>query len=135
MKEAYCSFEISKLLKEKRFDEPCFTYYNENGNFKRIGGGIFGNGIFPIRNETNFCFFGIAAPTHQAVVDWIEEKYKYFIIIYRNIDSIYGTYTYSYSILDKECKCVSPPITRDSEYPSKYDAVDAALMRVLENLI
>lgn len=23
----FCSYEISKLLKEKRFDEECFAYY------------------------------------------------------------------------------------------------------------
>ena len=27
IKEAYCSFEVAELLKEKGFNEPCYTCY------------------------------------------------------------------------------------------------------------
>ena len=29
IQEAYCSYEIAKLLKEKGFSEPCFYYYKD----------------------------------------------------------------------------------------------------------
>ena len=31
IKEAYCSFEVAKLLKEKGFDEVCDLYYPKEG--------------------------------------------------------------------------------------------------------
>ena len=31
-KERYCSSEVSKLLKKKGFDEPCYRWYDSNGD-------------------------------------------------------------------------------------------------------
>ena len=78
--EQYCSFETAKLLKEKGFDEPCHAYYEDNGTFRES------YSAHAIRNITNPCFFGIAAPTQQMVMRWLREAHKLHIIIqYGNV--------------------------------------------------
>ena len=66
MKEAYCSYEISKLLKEKGFDEECFGAYTEtNHNITMFTGLIknseYGNAMY-------------TAPTHQMAMAWLRER-------------------------------------------------------------
>lgn len=69
--EDYISFETAKLLKERRFDEPCWSYYCdlEICHYFRL-----------IQNITNPCAFGPAAPTLQMAVKWIQEIYNIIIV-------------------------------------------------------
>ena len=71
IKERYCSFEVSKLLKEKGFDEPCdhFYIFDRTTIYK---GTAFTN--TQIGNK----FYN--APTHQMACDWLREKGFYIEI-------------------------------------------------------
>lgn len=109
--EDYCSFEISKLLKEKGFDEPC-TELNKL---------CLRDGEKPVLKVT-----------HQKVMKWLREAHNLFIEISTSID-LNGKYHFSYTILDKECKYVRRLYTDfDWDYE---DAVEAALKYSLKNLI
>ena len=73
IKEAYCSYEVSKLLKEKGFDEECFGAYTEtNHNITMFTGLIknseYGNAMY-------------TAPTHQMACAWLREKHNILISI------------------------------------------------------
>lgn len=78
--EAYVSFEVAKLLKEKGFNEPCYGFYgwefDENDKeeiyFSRWTNSAHDN-HFP--DEYLMC----AAPTHQMAVRWLRETHKLFI--------------------------------------------------------
>lgn len=123
VKEAYCSHEVAKLLREKGFDVPC-------------------TGRYSIRSEefhldaTRLCnnggMFQVAAPTHQMAMGWLREIHLIFIEISVSVD-LNCDYHYSYSVLNKKCEYVR------KIYPSfnwSYEeAVEAALKYVLENLI
>ena len=37
IREAYCSFEVAKLLKEKGFNEPIRCWYDNYGDFHNEG--------------------------------------------------------------------------------------------------
>ena len=65
MKEAYCSYEVSKLLKEKGFDEYCDNYYDQSSDE-------------PQQLTLDEMYYSydefIKAPTHQMACAWLREK-------------------------------------------------------------
>ena len=71
IKEAYCSFEVSKLLKEKGFNERSYCYYYLNGEIRQaIADAPWNNGVMePIL---------ICAPTHQMAMAWLREEKNIF---------------------------------------------------------
>lgn len=84
--EDYCSFEISKLLKEKGFDEACYSYYmttktlhttfhnrvhvEEEPHFN--SGDL--NGMYDVDESSieDIC----SAPTHQKAMKWLREVHN-----------------------------------------------------------
>ena len=119
IQEAYCSFEVAKLLKEKGFNEHSAASYDLEG--KLLEGSAYWN-------KTPVWY---ASPTHQMAMKWLrevhhiainigwgeifEDQYKWWCIIL-NMDN--G------SILCEEIYCAS-----------YEEAVETALKYVLENLL
>ena len=66
VKEAYCSFGLAKLLKEKGFHEPCIATYNSTTkNFQ----------VEEIYEDWTIHWKDyISAPTHQMACAWIRKK-------------------------------------------------------------
>lgn len=119
IEEAYCSFEIAKLLKEKGFDEPCNHYY-ENNNLM-FSSSLKGRNSY----QTNTC----SAPTHQMAMAWLREMHYLWI----DIDQL-TNYKWAWSIWlmnDANFK-----MGETSQVTSNYkEAVEAALKYALENLV
>lgn len=137
IKERYCSFEISKLLREKGFDEPCGSTYDI-----AVSGGkpkfykydvlqFFPNGM---KNSDDKYGMVISAPTHQMAIDWLREKKNIFIIIephaYDYVNEKNKSYSCSLWIGDNYYQYIE---SRD--YPSYGEAVEAILKYVLEKII
>jgi len=79
MKEAYCSYEVSKLLKEKGFKEECYTFYeyNSKGFYREE------------RVSWNTSYSkDCAAPTHQMAMAWLRDK-GYHIYTFMRKDNIW----------------------------------------------
>lgn len=120
MNEAYVSFEVANLLKEKGFNERSSASYDSKGELQE------GYGYW---NKTPIWY---AAPTHQMACAWLREKGIYITIIYGDypankkvfwtpqIDSLEG---------------FDLPDSFYQEYDLYEDAVEAALKYCLENLI
>lgn len=109
IKEAYCSPEVTKLLKEKGFDYQGFDYIDFEGKI--------------IRQDR---------PTLQTAMKWLREVHNIFIEISTSID-LNGKYHYSYTILDKECKYIRRGYT---DFDWNYEETcKAAIKYCLENLI
>lgn len=125
VQEAYVSYEVAKLLKEKGFDEPCYQKYDNEGylSFNHIG---------YVNNEKPCNDFCALAPTHQMAMAWLREVHKIFIEISVSID-LNGNYHYSYFVLNKNCEYLRKGYTSfDWTYE---EAIEAALKYYLENLI
>lgn len=75
VKEDYCSYELSKLLKEKGFDEPCQSFYKLDSN-EIYRGTVFTN------TQIGDKFYN--APTLQMALKWLREVHKLHIEIYAN---------------------------------------------------
>ncbi len=119
IEEAYVSFEVAKLLKEKRFDEPCWVKYDNEGylSFNHVG---------YINSEEPCDDFCALAPTHQMVMKWLREEKNIIVNIWYDGGDWNAEY---YNDEDENfylitCLC-----------NSYEEAVEAALKYCLENLI
>ena len=83
--EAYVSFEVAKLLKEKGFNEPTWTRYEDDNEV-----------IFGDKYDWNNSPMGqISAPTHQMAVAWLREEKNILIYVYPVIDlPVKNNYTF-----------------------------------------
>ena len=113
--EDYCSFGLSKLLKEKGFDEPCCGIWHVN------------NKLFELHYEpldySELREERLLAPTHQMAMKWLREKHNL------HIEVIYNPYYEEY----KGCMYKTIGEYNYTEFYSTYEeAVEAALKYVLE---
>ena len=125
IKERYCSSEVSKLLKKKGFDEPCYRWYDSNGDICAK----FINPDIPLNYlsiERYLC------PTHQMACDWLGDIHDLYIIAYpykRGNSKGWCCYVYkTYNLLGQERYM-------NETCNSCYEAIEAALKYSLENLI
>ena len=113
IKEAYCSFEVARLLKEKGFNEPV-TELNKL---------LFMEGEKPILKIT-----------HQKAMAWLREEKNIFIVIephaYDYVNEKNLSYVYSLWVGDNYYENPSK-----NGFPSYEETVEAALKYSLENLI
>jgi hypothetical protein len=121
IKEAYCSYELSKLLKEKGFDESSFAYYSEFDDWK-----ILRFWRKYARNPINT--FYLCAPTHQMACAWLREVHNMHI----DIDPSEGDWHPCVIELETWSAISDGNLKICDTYE---DAVEAALKYTLENLI
>lgn len=127
IQEAYVSFEVAKLLKEKGFNCPCRVVYSPKGIVKHyLKEEIYAHNL---KGHKKLC------PTHQMVTKWLREKYNIYICVQPDFPS------------DKDykmCWCWSASILYDNcisikEYQcyieTYEEATESALKYCLENLI
>lgn len=119
IKEAYCSFEVAKLLKEKGFNELCTAKYCTDGRFDR-------SFYYYKNSEINKDAYN--APTLQMAMRWLREVHKIHIVI--------GWLPNSKLFFTHICDMNSGyPKRNKHEYTSYEEAVEEALKYTLENLI
>ena len=71
VKEAYVSFEVAKLLKEKGFNEPTWTRYEDDNEV-----------IFGDKYDWNNSPMGqISAPTHQMAMKWLRKEHNILLFL------------------------------------------------------
>lgn len=120
IKEAYCSFEVSKLLREKGFNTPCSGRYSVRSKEFHL-------------DCTKMCnnggLFECAAPTHQMAMAWLREKGVHMSI--NTVISSSGNVYYSIDVYTE--KSGWEPVV--DLYTSYEEAVEAALKICIENLI
>lgn len=124
MKEAYCSFEVSKLLKEKGFDELCYKFYTHDTKE------VYREDI-PCCNSRSDDY---ASPTHQMAIAWLREKHFIIVVTPVLFNVNYEDFKWGYDIWADDNLEVS---SEDCSNPLKSyeEATESALKYVLENLI
>lgn len=129
MKEDYCSLEISKLLKDKGFNEICAGYYDRKGRFDMTL-----SKVNNIRWEGHYIAGNISAPTLQMAMAWLREKDVYIEIRhsfaeYGDKPQYFGSIYSKNEEFDKKAACFL-------RMKNKYeDAVEDVLKYCLTNLI
>ena len=159
IEEAYCSFEVSKLLKEKGFKQPTLYYYFEDGVFVKNSyrdtiGMDYGrefeieyeellgnwNDNFVTEKNGDRCFGcdkskgyfeTYSAPTHALVIEWLRVNFGMYIDIRQNSIS-----EGNYFLYIKQCiKPFHTLYASNKYYSTPQEATEAALLYVLKELI
>jgi hypothetical protein len=128
--ESRCSFEVSKLLKEKGCDIPCNAYYVlDFQNFKADGV------LHEVDYFTNRChqFHIASAPTHALTIEWLRVNFGIWI----NIDVIDDEYRYSIEKTSGIIDTLKFNLFKGSlfDFNSPQEATEAALKYILEELV
>lgn len=125
IKEAYCSFEVSKLFKEKGFDAQCRATYTDYGQLFTTQIQQYITNIVCSKSNLWKCI----APTHQMAMKWLREVHNIDICVFPyQADYI----SYGYKVKIYKNKEIYLTITDSKTYE---EAVEAALKYCLENLI
>ena len=131
IKEAYCSFEVAKLLKDKGFEGECIAYYSKykDNNLN----------LYRWRNRTTYVNVRnngyTLVPTHQMAMAWLREVHKVLIVIDAYHADHWEGYidTFEINIYSHASTIIVPnEIAHHTDYE---EAVEAALKFCLENLI
>ena len=130
VQEAYCSYEVAKLLKEKGFDEVCFKY--------ALNGKIYNNGDFVICHRDDV---EVGIPTLQMAMKWLREVHDIIVVVephaYDYINSKISSYVFCLWCGDNYEELYSNQHSNvyGVYYNSYEEAVEAALLYCLTNLI
>lgn len=127
IQEAYCSFEVSKLLKEKGFDVPLSTWYDPHGK----------EGFAGMKGRFNiYC----ARPIHALAIEWIRVNFGIFIYPqFQTWDD--GCFTANWCLKNGELwnfhdlGVKKDMFWKRTKFNSPQEATEAALLHVLKNLI
>ena len=118
IQEAYCSFEVALLLKEKGFNEVVHAYHN-----------IYDKVNLDFRVSVDAPHLQIPCPTHQMAMVWLRETYGIDILIEISDPSV----------KDRKYYCNIWGGNNNSHildlFNSYEEAVEAALKYCLEDLI
>ena len=68
IKEAYVSYKVAKLLKEKGFDEPCRSFFVDNADY------IDSSYSTEELTDLNMGVWETLRPTHQMACAWLRER-------------------------------------------------------------
>jgi len=133
--ESYCSFEVSKLLKEKGFDCKCEDCFNSRGMLFSNGWceDVYDKGVnIPFNNSTLKSLFHISRPTHALAIEWIRVNFNIFIHTTCDVggEFIYTFTIYNVNFGEEQCLYSSRLL-----YESPQIATDSSLKYVLKELI
>src|SRR6478752_4293316 len=121
IQENYCSFEVSKLLKEKGFDLHCDSYYyDKRGTLREYVGNYNSTDQEELHPHSS-------RPTHDLAIQWIRKNFR----------PDYALNLFPYKIRNKllwEVRIFGHHFA-SSGYKLPTDAIDIALFYTLQNLI
>jgi len=124
MKNDFTPYEQAVALKQLGFDEPCFGYYEPNGNFDYIEKDIIKD--FPYLAKNSEWQDLVASPTLSQAFRWFREKFGYYANLFVDDDKTFGFMISSFveeGVLEK-------PIQRN--YSSYEEAELACLIKLIE---
>jgi hypothetical protein len=117
--EDYCLFEVSKLLKEKRFEVYCTSLYTEDGKINDVGN---------YNNVDDDKYISYSRPTHSLAIKWIRENFNWNIESgYRNSHKDFSATIYP--------MFPNTQVHRTERFNNSEECVEAALLYTLKNLI
>ena len=123
IQEAYCSFEVSILLKKKGFEGDINAYYHIWDSGDKVCS------VQEFRSSEAPHLY-IPAPTLQTAMKWLREKYRLHI----DIDPSEGNWNPTVITLE-DWSCAVKYGDNIPIQDTYEEAVEAALKYVLENLI
>lgn len=151
IKESYCSFEVSKLLKEKGFECECHGIWLLNTQRKPfLSGQMLQKDYFKglkIYNEDKVWLVyknhsvGWLCPTHALAIEWLRINFDINIHDYHIAETdTWGADVYKLvhdynKTRNGDCLLYSPILNNETLFKSPQEAIEASLLKVLKELI
>lgn len=120
--EDYVSFETAKLLKDKGFDEACWSWYH-NGNNTHTGVSRYCNSELE-----KYCF---SKATLAHVMKWLREVHNIII----EPEPVWNGKKWEYQLFIVTPQNADSPYYEHNPYKSYEECVEVAIKYCLENLI
>lgn len=132
--EDYVSYEVAKLLKEKGFNESCYTYYDDiDDTINRFDKGYhFNNTSYPwgVPYDVNKAKKYVVAPTLQMAMKWLRRIHNVNI----DIVSIWNQKRFEYQVFVVTPKNAKHCYVDNKLYLGYEEATEAGLKYALKNL-
>ncbi len=122
MKEQFCDYETSKMLKELGFDEPCLAQWNILKDEKFLS--AFHEGNF--RYYENSFKANLTAPLWQQAKAWIWDKHKIRITVIESAIS----YKFSGVAFTIRGKIIDEEYGEDSPITAEISGIRAAIIHL-----
>lgn len=130
--EDYCSFEVSKLLKEKGFNEALTIYYRLKDEIMVTSGYIKDNE--GLKKTKDFHEKYIPCPTHQMAMKYLREEKHIEIHVAMSALNADGSREYMYEIFFTNERYLEKSITK-AGFKTHEEAVEAALKYCLTEIL
>lgn len=127
IEEDRCSFEVSKLLKEKSFSVSVNSYYRISGDI-RFGAATHYDWNHPKDQDDYY----ISCPTHALAIKWIRENFGIHIMVDRSPRSK-NRFDWFYLIKSGDGFNTQPIFS--GYFDQLSEATEAAILYTLKNLI
>lgn len=133
IQESYCSFEVSKLLKEKGFIDIEHVKYYDKGVLKPSTTYTRDNYSFVEAGIEEYC----TAPTHAIAIEWIRVNFGIMIFCDKSDGSYFSYIKHEEYPHDSKLHINWAEITNNINMKcnTPQEATEAALLYVLTNLI
>lgn len=145
LKELFVPYNLAVKLKEKGFDEPCFSFYsNQNKENKLFFDVDVDDNMLTALNQNKFEYknishiYRISAPSYDQVVNWLNAKHSIYITALPYRDSEMELCWY-YSLINDDESLPSILCNEDdlgcneSDYFDSYhDALNEAIIESLK---
>jgi hypothetical protein len=131
MKKEFVTYELALRMKQLGFDEPCFGYYLEDGEWQPASYSYNGT-VYP--SNKDLLLLWVSAPLFQQAFRWFREKYDLFGKIYI---VNFGADEYSFDVYDlyEEKTKYDNFIGAGTSYSGTFDTYEEAEFACLEKLI
>lgn len=135
IQEPMCSFEVSKLLKEKGFDIPCYKAF-----LYKIyePSSITEENITKIKDATNYSdshYEKYYRPTHGLAIEWIKVNFGIWIEIFWDVVNSKEKHVLNWKYSISKIGNMEFNSIEAYDFKSSEEAIEAALLYVLTNLI
>ena len=127
--EDYVSYETSKLLKEKGFDEATYPYYLPNASFYLSP--------MTVDNKNLYAQGCVSAPTLQMAMKWLREVHHYYIQVMLDGWAC-GGHTGYYVVIqktDSDFEMMLQDVRERVFYDTYEEAVEDAVKYLLEEFV
>lgn len=128
IEKIYCSYSVSKLLKEKGFDEPCYNWYNSNKELRQTDLKL--NNKDLLKSESEYL-----CPTHEQVIIWLKENHNIWIYCYPSNWKEYGEWEGGACWIDENVSVIFNNSSHSLYANEPEEVIEMVLLYVLRNII
>jgi len=133
IEKIYCSFIVSKLLKEKGFNEYCLKNYWDSD--EELHNWSYNGLEYHTNKEKNNNTKDCSAPTHEQAIIWLKENHNIWIYCYPSNWKEYGEWEGGACWIDENVSVIFNNSSHSLYANEPEEVIEMVLLYVLRNII